>query len=64
MTIMVNDQAQPLASNLAELLDRMALGDAVVATALNGHFVTVGERVNTLLAPGDRVEILAPMQGG
>ena len=42
----------------------MAPPDAVVATALNGQFVPVGSRTNARLAEGDRLEVLAPMQGG
>lgn len=64
MTITVNGQVQPLAADLAALLQRMALADAVVATALNGQFVPADRRAGTPLASGDRVEILAPMQGG
>jgi sulfur carrier protein len=35
-----------------------------VATALNGNFVTIGQRVTTTLSDGDQLEVLAPMQGG
>ncbi len=64
MTILVNGETQPVASDVAALLRRMGLADAVVATALNGRFVAAGARSATPLQPGDRVEILAPMQGG
>ncbi len=37
---------------------------AEVATAVNGEFVALGVRPRTRLAEGDRVEVLAPMQGG
>jgi sulfur carrier protein len=31
---------------------------------VNGEFVAVEERARTALAEGDRIEVLAPMQGG
>lgn len=64
MTIFVNDESQPLAGSLSELLERMGLNDAVVVTAVNGRFVGLADRRTTPLTLGDRVEILAPMQGG
>ena len=36
----------------------------IVATAVNGEFVPVSARPDTPLAEGDRLEVLAPMQGG
>ena len=50
--------------NLAALLIELGYGDAVVATAVNGNFVAQGNREITLLEHGDRIEVLAPMQGG
>jgi sulfur carrier protein len=35
-----------------------------VATALNGEFVPKGLRQTTLLADGDHIEIIAPLEGG
>lgn len=64
MNLYVNDEPQALAPDLAALLDRLGLSDAVVATALNGRFVPSAERASTPLRAGDRVEVLAPMQGG
>ena len=52
------------APDLAAVLLELGYGDAVVATALNGEFVPVSSRVQARLAEGDRLEILAPMQGG
>jgi len=49
---------------LAAALSDLGYGDALVTTALNGEFVASEARVRTLLADGDRLEILAPMQGG
>jgi sulfur carrier protein len=44
-------------------LDELAY-DGKVATALNEEFVPASHRDKTALNTGDRVEILAPMQGG
>lgn len=52
------------AVNLAGALEELGYADAVVATALNGEFVPAGSRPQARLAEGDRLEILAPMQGG
>lgn len=35
-----------------------------VATAVNENFVPAGQRETVVLNEGDRVEVLAPMQGG
>jgi sulfur carrier protein len=64
MNVFVNGEAQPQAPDLATLIERLGLTDAAVATALNGRFVAVHARAATPLAEGDRIEVLAPMQGG
>jgi len=48
---------------LADLLAELDM-DGRVATAVNECFVPANNRADTKLANGDRVEILAPMQGG
>jgi sulfur carrier protein len=42
----------------------LGLAEARVATALNGVFVPKGARAETVVQEGDRLEVLAPMQGG
>jgi len=65
MKILVNGAWRDTdAADLAVALLEFGYGDAVVATALNSEFVPVHARAGTRLADGDRVEILAPMQGG
>ncbi|WP_029352816.1 sulfur carrier protein ThiS [Bosea sp. 117] len=65
MKIVVNGEAADTrAHTLAELLAELGLADALVATALNGAMVRAPRRPATAIADGDRVEILAPMQGG
>lgn len=65
MTVFVNGKATEIAGGTLEaLLERVGLGDAAVATALNGEFVPAAARARTMLADGDAVEILAPKGGG
>jgi sulfur carrier protein len=66
MKIIVNGCAHDIrAASLAGALEELGLGGGtVVATALNGEFVASASRSDTMLADGDRVEVLAPMQGG
>ena len=65
MKIIVNGVELELgAATLAEALAALDYGGAVVATALNGHFVAARARESTALAEGDRIEIVAPRQGG
>jgi sulfur carrier protein len=52
------------ARTLADLVAVEGYAQAAVATAVNGNFVPRQERAATLLAAGDRVEIVAPRQGG
>lgn len=51
-------------TTLADLLVAEGLGDAKVATAVNGTFVPALARGDHALTPGDAIEVLAPMQGG
>lgn len=65
MRIEVNGETREVqARTLAEALEALGLSQARVATAVNGAFVPAGARAATPLAPGDRIEVLAPMQGG
>jgi sulfur carrier protein len=65
MKIIVNGDSRDIASlTLDAALDELGFGDSIVATALNGGFISASARGNVPLAEGDRVEIVAPMQGG
>jgi sulfur carrier protein len=65
MKIEVNGEPREFGgSTLEELLRELALAEARVATAVNGEFVPAAARAQRRLAEGDRVEVLAPMQGG
>ena len=65
MRILVNGVSHDThAVKLAAALGELGYGDKVVATAVNGEFVSAEARAHTSLAEGDRIEVLAPMQGG
>ena len=58
------EQLETDARTLAELIAAGGYGEREVATALNGEFVPRAARAGTLLRPGDKIEIVAPRQGG
>jgi sulfur carrier protein len=65
LRIIVNGEATDTgARTLAELIAALGFAETQVATAVNGNFVPRAARAATLLAPGDRIEIVAPRQGG
>jgi len=51
-------------AELAGALEELGYGGSVVSTAVNGEFIASALRARTALADGDRIEVLAPMQGG
>lgn len=64
MQIMVNGTATEVqGETLASVLGELGYDDTKIATAVNGDFVPASAR-DVTLAPGDRVEIVAPRQGG
>ncbi|MBT8155169.1 sulfur carrier protein ThiS [Epibacterium ulvae] len=65
MKITVNGDATTVAATtLADALVEMGYGDVKVATAVNEDFVPASLRATTELTQGDRLEIVAPRQGG
>jgi sulfur carrier protein len=63
--LVVNGEMQDVpASTLADTLQSLDLAGAKVATALNGEFVPARARASTPVKDGDRIEIVAPRQGG
>lgn len=64
MNITLNGEArQTRATTLAGLLAEQGFGTRV-ATARNGDFVPAGSRSNTPVRDGDKIEVVAAMQGG
>lgn len=65
MRLIVNgDPVESSAATLADLLRELGRADARVATAVNEAFVPAPMRGAHRLGDGDRVEIVAPRQGG
>jgi sulfur carrier protein len=65
MKILVNGAWRDTQSpELTRALEELGYGSTVVSTAVNGEFVPLAQRAATRLADGDRLEVLAPMQGG
>ncbi len=65
MRICVNGQWHEVnAGALAGALHELGYGEAIVATAVNGRFVAADARDGIALGEGDKIEIVAPMQGG
>ena len=64
MKITINGNSQLIqANNLEDLLLEIKY-QGKLATALNENFIPLSERKKTILKDGDRVEIVAPMEGG
>jgi sulfur carrier protein len=65
MRIVLNGKSCEVAgARLDRVLEELGYRDAKVATAVNGNYVARKARVQTALAEGDRLEVIAPMQGG
>ncbi|MFT3973464.1 MAG: sulfur carrier protein ThiS [Amaricoccus sp.] len=65
MRIELNGEAREVrGERLDEVLVELGYGGATVATAVNGGFVPAAARAARVLVAGDRVEVLAPRQGG
>ncbi len=66
MKVILNGQEQelPTPQNISIFLSENGFADKVVAVAINGTFVPKSAHQETLVNDGDKVEIVAPMQGG
>jgi len=65
MKLIVNGAEREVdATTLAAALEALDYGGATIATALNGEFVPTRARAATPVKDGDRIEIVAPRQGG
>ncbi len=64
MKIVLNGEPREVrAETLADLLAECGFSGRV-ATAVNENFVPSSLRISRKLSDGDRVEVVAPMQGG
>ena len=65
MRVILNGESREVAArNLAALLEECGYSEQGVATARNGEFVHRHLRAETPLFEGDRIEVLAPIEGG
>jgi sulfur carrier protein len=65
MRIYVNGDLHDIEpGTLAAALTALGYGGKKIATAINGRFVAAGVRPATPLDDGDKIEVVAPMQGG
>lgn len=65
MRVIVNDRKHDLsAGTLEAVLSALDYRAECVATALNGRFVPRSARADTPVAEGDRIEVVAPREGG
>lgn len=65
MKISVNGENKEVQNDaLSAVLQELGYGEARVATAVNEVFVPMSQRDQYRLSPGDRLEVVAPQQGG
>lgn len=65
MTLLLNGEPREISGRtLAEALAELGYAGKIVATAVNGDFVAARLRESVRLSDGDRIEVVAPMQGG
>ncbi len=65
MKIQINAETHDIQSDtLDKALAELGMTSVALATAVNGTFVSRAKRKTFTLCGGDRIEVLAPMQGG
>ena len=65
MRVVVNGEPRETAANtLQELLEECGYHGTHFATAVNEEFIHKQQRAAQVLDQGDRVEVVAPMEGG
>ena len=65
LAVLVNgERTETGAASLGELVAQLGFSEDQVATARNGDFVPRSARAATRLAADDKIEIVAPRQGG
>lgn len=61
---MNGEARETCAQTLAELCKMLGYRSERIATAVNGDFVAAGRRGSVALKENDKIEIVAPRQGG
>lgn len=65
MKIILNGEPREItAAPLDEALAELGYAGTTIATAVNGSFVPAAARAGHSLRAGDRLEVVAPRQGG
>ncbi|MBM0104664.1 sulfur carrier protein ThiS [Steroidobacter sp. S1-65] len=65
MRITLNGEDRDVAATtLEQALSELGYTESFVATAVNGCFIPKTQRRDQRLGEGDRIEVVAPMQGG
>ncbi len=65
MKIMLNGVEREISeAALDQALRELGYRDSTIATAVNGEFIPKTQRLAIVLSEGDRIEVVAPMQGG
>ncbi len=65
ISIQINGEKQNIdEQNLAQFLEQFTDAKSPFAVAINEQFIPRDQYPFTQLNPGDRVEIVSPMQGG
>ena len=59
-----NERVDVVSQNLAMALQELGFESPHFATAVNGEFVPKSMRATTVLKPGDKIDVVAPLQGG
>lgn len=57
-------EREVLEGRLDQALQELGYCDGTIATAVNGLFIPRTQRLDIVLLDGDRIEVVAPMQGG
>jgi len=57
-------EREVLEGRLDHALLELGYDDGAIATAVNGQFIPKTQRLDIVLLDGDRIEVVAPMQGG
>ena len=65
MKITLNGVEREVSENmLDQALRELGYCGGAIATAVNGEFIPKTQRLDIVLSEGDRIEVVAPMQGG
>ncbi|CDL82982.1 sulfur carrier protein ThiS [Xenorhabdus szentirmaii] len=65
MNIFVNGlEASVSTTRLGQILTELGYDNMVLVTAVNGNFVSTEKRDEFAIKDSDKIEVLAPMQGG